>query len=355
MPPTEIEDETEELDETDETEDEPDESAEDDAPADDESEAEPEAEADAEKVGKGDDEPPALHATLMARAKELGVPLDLSKYDSEEAAIKGLANMARMVGRTSEEAEQWRQLSRELQTQGRWEEFQEFLAGEAPAKPAKEVPADGDPKTYREFLHLQALVEKAYDAKGEIKPGTDPALIRKVESYREKMGEVLWGLVNDPASVFAPAIEPLKRQNEQAQAYAAANANNQAKLNVIQQNAKFLHHGGVIDKDTPTEAGEKVYARYQKMILPRSQGGLGAEDCAETLQDAVDYVKQLTPRPKATKQTSDHALHRPGVSAEGGKGKLVTAKEAFRTVEKGGKGWTLAQYQKYIEKHSRQK
>jgi len=256
--------------------------------------------------------------------------LDLAdKYGSDEEAIKGLQNLIGVVGKRNEDAERWHAFLDAAK--GYEAEIQELLSGKKKAVAEPQLPAGVTEtemlKSYDEYRLLEKIASEALDADGKPKPGVDVAALQRLSKTADRMGRMLFDLASDPEKVLGPVFQKLRDQLTAETQQFVHSQGQQQQAEEAMNHVWASHADLVVDKTDRTKlsaAGQRVMERYGHLV-----NELGAKASPATLQDAIDYVKSMTPAPRPTKQPSKSALHAPAMAEEAA-GKKTDLKERFR-------------------------
>lgn len=289
-----------------------------------------------------DDDPPGEDETGWTLADlEKHTGLDLSTYDNPQAALKGLAEAKRLVGRRNEEAETFRRLEQAIQ--GREKEFLQWLNGQTAAAPAPDSTSDAAPKTYAE---LQLLEQRIYDEHGKVRPGADPALVRQYQQSQQQIAQGVFDLLNNPDKVLSPAMERLKGEILQtvqamSQQYEQQRQEAAEWTRVVEEHKDLLFDGGDLEK--PTAFADKVKNRYYALLDE------GMPKLPVTYRMAMKEVQADMPKPQGTRRPNPKGKHEPPVSPP--THETVDAEEFF--AERSAKGQTKGMLAEFLKKSGR--
>jgi hypothetical protein len=157
--------------------------------------------------------------------------------------------------------------------------------------------------------------------------GVDVAALQRLSKTADRMGRMLFDLASDPEKVLGPVFQKLRDQLTAETQQFVHSQGQQQQAEEAMNHVWASHADLVVDKTDRTKlsaAGQRVMERYGHLV-----NELGAKASPATLQDAIDYVKSMTPAPRPTKQPSKSALHAPAMAEEAA-GKKTDLKERFR-------------------------
>ena len=225
-----------------------------------------ETESEVEPVAPAETPAPPAAEDIDLFAEAAALQVDLSKYGNDKkAAARGLLHAAKLVGQKNELAEYGKRLLESPR------EVYEFLAKQyaasqaaAPAEPAK--PASSVPEYKEEWL-------EAFDEKGNLLPGADPAIPAKIKKYQEYVRAEVTALATNPLEKLMPlfsdkiakiaeekAAEIVKKASDAQAAKQAEYDYHQYAESLVQAESNWAFVDGDRSKG-PTEAG-KIFAQY---------------------------------------------------------------------------------------------
>ena len=170
----------------------------------------------AEPPADPSDDDEASDSDIRTWIKE-NLDCDVSQYNTDEDAIKGLVEARRTLSRRDEDAEYGRQV-RDL-LKGREQEVIDMLRGEGNKKPP-EPDKKGELPTWEE---LQLLSVRAADE------NAPPALREKYSQLQADVARKMFSLARDPESFLAPILEKVVRDVEARAQQAAASVVGQSE------------------------------------------------------------------------------------------------------------------------------
>lgn len=263
--------------------------------------------AEAETAIEPAPEAPEAPASLRERlSREFG--LDASKYASDDEALKGLANAARLVGARQEDAELGRQLKPYLA------QFEQFLQAQQAqqAQPAAPQFSLLDPPEWNEDWkqYLTADGKIAADAPVTVRP--------KIEQYVDWLKTFQREMYRNPRALLEAAAEarvaPLKQELQQLREGLAQQSDYDQANRFLVNNASWMFQDGNVEsrqlspagtvfRDTYNAALEMIQrdptelAKQYALSVAKQPRGTGAKPPAATKPPATAARTRATPKP----------------------------------------------------------
>ena len=246
--------------------------------------------------------------------------LDLSKYQSDYEAVKGLVEASRTIGARNEDAEYGKQVKQLLA--GREAELQEWLDSQGKAKETTKSQATSEVLSYEQYQLLAAQA-----AMGNASAATKQKFADAQASITQRMYEVATkeeAVPEDVIERIAAKIvdQRLGQNNEQS-----------TITQTIEKHKEWLHVDGDLNKPM-TPAGEQAFRLYQGELADGVRP-------ARALEKALRQAQLMNPTVKP--------IRKPVIGGRRTAAVAVPANEPpsletlFKPKAEGGKGMTLAQ------------